>query len=135
MTNDGSIECLIRELVRDEVQRELAKVPALQAPVVSPFISVAEYAKARSISVSTVRNAVREGRLPAMKIGSAMRVQSNAEIGTTVVPRVMQPGPSPAQVADRVLARRVKSSRASITSEGGTDRRRARISPSARLAS
>lgn len=133
MTNQPqpSIEDLVRTLVRDEVQRELAKVPALQVPTASPYVSVADYAKARSISVSTVRNAVREGRLPAMKIGSAVRVKSDAEIGTSVIPRVPHPGPSPAQVADRVLARRVN-----VTSGGGNDRRhRARTSPSVRLAS
>jgi excisionase family DNA binding protein len=138
MTNPAqpSIEDLVRVLVRDEVQRELAKVPALQAPAASPFVSVAAYAKARSISVSTVRNAVREGRLPAMKIGSAVRVKSDAEIGTSVIPSVPHPGPSPAQVADRVLARRVKSSRSSVTSDGDNDRRRtARTYPSVRLAS
>ena len=130
-----TIEELIRVLVRDEVQRELAKVPTLQVPPASPYISVAEYAKARSISVSTVRNAVREGRLPAMKIGTAVRVKSDAEIGTSVIPSVPHPGPSPAQVADRVLARRVKSSRV-VTSDAGNDRRRtARTSPSVRLAS
>jgi hypothetical protein len=94
--------------VREEVRSELAKVAALQAPSVSPFVSVAAYAEARSISVSTVRHAVREGRLPAMKIGAAVRVRSDAEIGASVVPVVKHPGPTPAQIADRVLARKHK---------------------------
>jgi excisionase family DNA binding protein len=102
------IEEAIRRLVREEVRSELAKVPALQAPAASPYISVTEYANARSISVSTARNAIRDGRLPAMKIGSAVRVRGDAEIGASVVPTVKNAGPTPAQVADRVLARRLK---------------------------
>lgn len=110
-----SIENVLRALVREEVRAELATVPALQAPTSAPYVSVAEYAKARSISVSTVRNAIRAGRLPAMKIGAAVRVRSDAEIGASVAPVVRDPGPSPAQVADRVLARRVRSSRLAVT--------------------
>jgi excisionase family DNA binding protein len=108
------IEEAIRRLVREEVRSELAKVPALQAPAASPYISVTEYANARSISVSTVRNAIRDGRLPAMKIGSAVRVRGDEEIGASVVPTVKHPGPTPAQVADRVLARRLKPRVASV---------------------
>jgi excisionase family DNA binding protein len=101
----------IRNLVRDEVRAELAKVPALQAPAVAPYVSVTTYAEARSISVSTVRHAIRDGRLPAMKIGTAVRVRNDAEIGASVVPVVKHPGPTPAQVADRVLAKRPRIAR------------------------
>lgn len=104
--NDKGIVEAIRQLVREEVRAELAKQPALQAAPASQYISIGEYAKARSISVSTVRNAIRDGRLPAMKIGTALRVLSDAEIGVSVVPAVNNPGPTPAQVADRILARR-----------------------------
>jgi hypothetical protein len=102
----SAIDEMIRILVRDEVRAELAKVPALQAPAIAPYVSVTAYADARSISVSTVRHAIREGHLPAMKIGAAVRVRSDVEIGASVVPIVKHPGPTPAQVADRVLAKR-----------------------------
>ena len=39
-----------------------------------------------------------------MKIGTAVRVKSDAEIGTSVIPSVPHPGPSPAQVADWLRA-------------------------------
>ncbi|MBV8758684.1 MAG: helix-turn-helix domain-containing protein [Deltaproteobacteria bacterium] len=92
--------------MRDEIRAELAKIPALQAPAASPYVTVAEYAKARSISVSTVRNAVRAGKLAAMKIGSAVRVRSDAEIGASVTPARKPQGPSAGQIADRILAKR-----------------------------
>lgn len=106
MTETKSIEEVLRQLVRDEIRIELAKIPALQAPAASPYVTVAEYAKARSISVSTVRNAVRAGRLPAMKIGTSVRVRSDAEIGASVTPVAKQQGTSPGQIADRILAKR-----------------------------
>jgi excisionase family DNA binding protein len=102
------VEEVLRQLVRDEIRLELAKVPALQAPAASPYVSVAEYAKARSISVSTVRNAIRAGKLAAMKIGTAVRVPSDAEIGASVTPVVRLRGPSAGQIADRILAKQPK---------------------------
>jgi excisionase family DNA binding protein len=108
MTETNGIEEVVRQLVRDEIRAELAKIPALQAPPASPYVSVAEYAKARSISVSTVRNAVRAGKLPAMKIGSAVRVRSDAEIGASVTPVTKSRGPSADQIADRILAKHPK---------------------------
>lgn len=98
------IEPAIRKLVREEVRAELAKVTPTRSPAV--YISIADYAKARSISVSTVRNAIRDGRLPAMKIGAAVRVRTDVEIGASVVPVVKSPGPSPAQRAEQIIARR-----------------------------
>jgi excisionase family DNA binding protein len=133
-STDTGIEDAIRRLVRDEVRAELAKVPALQLPAASPYTSIAEYAKERSISVSTVRNAIREGRLPAMKIGAAVRVRRDAEIGASVVPVAKNPGPTPAQVADRILARRAHAGRV-IRNGSGTARRRACTSPSEHPAS
>jgi excisionase family DNA binding protein len=108
VTETPTLEDVVRQLVRDEVRVELAKIPALQAPAASPYVSVAEYAKARSISVSTVRNAVRAGKLPAMKIGTAVRVRSDAEIGASVTPVAKLRGPSAGQIADRILAKQPK---------------------------
>jgi excisionase family DNA binding protein len=106
VTEPPKVEDVLRQLVRDEIRAELAKIPALQTPASSPYVSVAEYAKARSISVSTVRNAVRAGKLAAMKIGTAVRVRSDAEIGASVTPVAKRQGPSPGQIADRILAKR-----------------------------
>ena len=94
----SDLEALIRAIVRDELQAELSKVEQQAAP---SHVTVREYATARSISISTVRNAVRAGRLPAIRIGSAVRVQANAEIGEVVKPsRPM----TAEQRADRILA-------------------------------
>lgn len=66
----------IRLMVREEVERALAAKPS-PAP---DFVTVAEYARRRSISESTVRAAVREGRLPAERIGRAVRVPADVRI-------------------------------------------------------
>ena len=103
MTELKGVEEVIRQLVREEVRAELAKQP--QAPSPAGYVSVAEYAKSRSISISTVRNAIRLGRLPAMKIGTAVRIRRDAEIGASVTPKAKAAGPSAGQIADRILAK------------------------------
>jgi len=60
---------MIREIVRAEVRAEVARALAI-ASAQPTHVSVAEYAATRSISVSTVRNAIRSGRLPALRIGA-----------------------------------------------------------------
>jgi excisionase family DNA binding protein len=107
MTNP-SIEELIRVLVRDELQRELSKTETATKPPAS-YVSVSEYAKARSISISTVRNAIRDGRLPAMKIGAAVRIRSDEEIGRPVTPSASAPTAS--QIAERIIAKQHKGRR------------------------
>ncbi len=92
----------IRDLVRREVQLELAKVQTSQVRT-RELVSVAEFAKTRSISVSTVRNAIRDGRLEATKIGTAVRVRIDAEIGTPV--KVAVP-PEDARVREPSCGRR-----------------------------
>ncbi|MFT3693958.1 MAG: hypothetical protein QM831_12515 [Kofleriaceae bacterium] len=104
MTEPTTIEQQIRQIVREEILIELAKQPAPPKP--TEYVSVAAYARARSISVSTVRNAVRAGRLPGLKIGTAVRVRSDAEIGASVTPSTKRQGPSAEQIADRILAAR-----------------------------
>lgn len=98
------LEELVRELVRSEVRAELAK--ATTSPPATPtYVSAAEYARARSISVSSVRNAIRSGRLPALKIGSSVRVRADAEIGLPVVATEGATAP-PVVRAEQILARR-----------------------------
>jgi excisionase family DNA binding protein len=70
----SDLEDMIRKIVRDE----LAKQPANEdAP---EYVTVAEYARARSISDGTVHTAIREKRLPSIKIGRARRVPAKVEI-------------------------------------------------------
>jgi len=107
VTELKTIEEMIRHVVRDEVRAELAKQPQATSP--GAYVSVAEYAKARSISVSTVRNAIRLGRLQAMKIGAVVRVRRDAEFGSSITPRTKASGPTAGQIADRILAKRDRS--------------------------
>lgn len=70
----SDLEQLIRKIVRDE----LAKVKP--EPVTPDLVTVAEYARARSISESTVRQAIAEKRLAVVRIGRSVRVPAGATI-------------------------------------------------------
>lgn len=94
---------LILEIVRREVRAEVARVAA-SAPALPKYVSVAEYAEARSISASTVRNAIRSGRLPALRFGAAVRVPADVEIGKPVAANTNQRAPSPAARAEQIVA-------------------------------
>jgi excisionase family DNA binding protein len=100
---------MIHEMVRAEVRAEVARVIA-SAPAQPTHVSVAEYAAARSISVSTVRNAIRAGRLPAIRIGTAVRVPVDVEIGRPVMATADGRDASPVTRAERVLAGRIARS-------------------------
>lgn len=66
------------QLVREEIDKRQALAAA--AP---ELISVAEYARRRSISISTVRAAIRERRLDATRFGRtgrAVRIAADAAI-------------------------------------------------------
>ncbi len=72
----SDLEELIRRLVRDEL--------AKQKPVNDPppaYVTVAQYAAARSISESTVRQAIADRRLDSVLIGRARRIPVDAKIG------------------------------------------------------
>jgi hypothetical protein len=99
------VDDVIRELVREEIRVELERIAAIRQPEAS-FVTIPEYARTRSISVSTVRAAIRAGRLPAMKFGAALRVRSDIEIGASVVPVALSPGPSPAKRAEELFERK-----------------------------
>lgn len=67
----------LTKLIRDIVREELAAAK----PAVEPeHVTVAVYAAKHSLGVSTVRQAIREKRLPATKIGRAVRVATLATI-------------------------------------------------------
>jgi hypothetical protein len=105
MSEPKFVDDVIRELVREEIRAELERV-AVARPHATSYVTIPEYAKARCISVSTVRNAIRKGHLPAMKFGAAVRVRSDVEIGASVVPVVPSPGPSPAKRAEELFQRK-----------------------------
>jgi excisionase family DNA binding protein len=100
---------MIREIVRSEVRAEVARVIAA-GPAQPTHVSVTEYAASRSISVSTVRNAIRGGRLPALRIGTAVRVPSDAEIGRPVIATVEGRDANPVTRAEKILADRISRS-------------------------
>lgn len=81
----SDFELVLRTLVRQEVDKALAAQP--KSPVAPEHITVAEFAKRRSISTSTVRKAIRAGRLAAIRIGRSVRVPINATIGRTASER------------------------------------------------
>jgi excisionase family DNA binding protein len=71
-------EAMLRPMIAELVREELAKA----RPGASPdLVTVAEYARRRSISPSTVRHAIAEHRLQVTRIGRAVRVRADAEIG------------------------------------------------------
>ncbi len=73
----NGIEQLLEAMVRRVVREELA---AAQAQPAEQFVTIAVYADAHSIGESTVRAAIRDGRLPSTKIGRAVRISSTAKI-------------------------------------------------------
>ena len=97
----SGLEEIIETIVRRVIREELA---AAAKPCADDHITIADYAVARSISPSTVRAAIRDGRLPAVKIGRAVRVPANIEIGKPLVPPTKKTPETPAAIAARVLA-------------------------------
>lgn len=75
---DQALEALVERVVRQVVREELAAARAASA---DEMVTIATFARMRAISKSTVRAAIREGRLQATKIGRAVRVRANAQIG------------------------------------------------------
>lgn len=73
------IEQTLRALVRDEVARALAEREQR-----AELVTVADYAKQWSLSQSTVREAIREGRLAVERVGRAVRVPADAKIDRRV---------------------------------------------------
>jgi excisionase family DNA binding protein len=90
-----TVDEMLRDLVREVVREELAK---RQTPSGPELITAAEFARRRSISKSTVRAAIREGRLEVTRIGRAVRIAADAQIG--------RPGGSARGAERREAARR-----------------------------
>ncbi|MGE0403295.1 MAG: hypothetical protein AB7T06_41695 [Kofleriaceae bacterium] len=90
--NGGVLEQILAELVALR-----AEVAALrQERGNEPELTIAAFAAARSMGQSTVRAAIREGRLQAERYGRTIRIARDAQIAARV-------SSSPTAVADRVL--------------------------------
>lgn len=78
----------------------LAEIRALRADLAAKStakpaeVTIAAYAAARSIAESTVRDAIKEGRLTAVRYGRAVRVAADAVISTKLAPEPTAETPS-----------------------------------------
>ncbi len=97
MSFEKMIEDIVRRVVREELELAAAKRAVAE-------ITIAEYAATRSISITTVRDAIRDGRLPAKKYGHAVRVPADAEIGARLGTKKAEEPPAvrAAGILDRV---------------------------------
>lgn len=75
---DQALEAVMERVVRRVVREELAAQSTRPA---GELATMATFARDHAISVSTVRAMIRDGRLAAVKIGRAMRVRRDAQIG------------------------------------------------------
>jgi excisionase family DNA binding protein len=78
------LESQIRAIAREEARAALAEVDRAAGGAPTGYITIAEYARRRSISPNTVRAAIRAERLPALRFGRAVRVPADVEIGRPV---------------------------------------------------
>ena len=85
---DGLLAAL-RPLVRALAVEAVTSVLAAQrsrdgADPARQLVTMAVFAQMRGVSLSTVRAAIRDGRLTATKIGRSVRVAADATLGTPV---------------------------------------------------
>ena len=66
---------LVRRIVREEIERSNA-----ERDDASVYITVKNYAQKHSISRSTVKAAIKDGRLPVTRIGRSVRILASALI-------------------------------------------------------
>ena len=95
-----SLESILRKIIREELRAEL-DARAQPAPT---QITAAAYAQLHGISLTTVRAAIRDGRLPAERFGRAVRVPAAAKIGKPVRAATPSSPASTSALADRVLS-------------------------------
>jgi excisionase family DNA binding protein len=79
---DQALEAVVERVVRRVVREELA---AVLARPTAELATLATFARERAISVSTARAMIRDGRLPAVKIGRAVRVRRDAQVGEPAI--------------------------------------------------
>lgn len=104
----SGFEQLIEGIVRRVVREELEAFRASTA-VAGGLLTIQAYAASRSVSVSTVRAAIREGRLPTKSIGrgtkrAAVRIPADADIAPPAASRRSAKPAAPAANADRILS-------------------------------
>jgi excisionase family DNA binding protein len=98
-SEEQALEAIVERVVRRVVREELA---ADRAGVLgSNMITMREFGRRHSISENTVRNMIRDGRLAAVKIGAAVRIRADAEIGKRAGPAI-----SHAMTVERILQRK-----------------------------
>jgi hypothetical protein len=112
----SKLDEVIREIVRREVRAEIARTAATTSAL-PRYVTVAEYAAARAISASTVRNAIRTGRLPALRYGAAVRVPADVELGRPVAANANRRASSPAERAEQIVVARSARSLSSGTGD------------------
>jgi hypothetical protein len=69
---ENIIETIVRRVIREEIATVAKPTPTM--------MSVADYATAKAVCESTVRKAIRDGRLEHEKVGAALRIPADAEI-------------------------------------------------------
>lgn len=72
----SDLESMIRKIVRDE----LAKAKPANDDTASEHLGVREYAQRWRISATTVREAIRQGRLQHERVGRLIRIPASARI-------------------------------------------------------
>lgn len=78
----AALRAYIDERVAAEVARQLGG-RAAGAAAGAVELTIAEFAAARSLSVSAVRKAITRGQLEVTRYGRAVRVRADAQLGTT----------------------------------------------------
>jgi excisionase family DNA binding protein len=73
------------------------------------LITMREFARRHSISETTVRAMIKDGRLDAVKIGAAVRVRANAQIGKPASVASQNRGDTPRARAAQILGRLTRS--------------------------
>jgi hypothetical protein len=81
----GIFEKVVIELC-ELLHAEMASLRAEESTA-AQYVTVAAYAKAHSLSQSTVRVHIREDRLDAIRVGRAVRVRADASTGRPNPPR------------------------------------------------
>lgn len=94
----GTLVDALVDLVAERVARRLGEPQRAAAP-----LTVAEYAAAHSIAVSTVRRAIRERRLDVTRAGRAVRIPPGATIRARAAERDQRAPTASSAAMDRAL--------------------------------
>lgn len=98
---DHAVESLVAEIT----ERVLARVAERIATAPTPeWVTVADLARAWSVSAKYIRARVADGSLPAMHVGRSVRVRRDAVLGKPVQPAAR--ADSPSERVERALRRR-----------------------------